>query len=84
MPSSSITVLYFAQVAELTQQRQENWDLNSPIQVHDWLALLIARYPALAPIQARLKVAINQFHVNHDATINPGDEVAIFEPVTGG
>lgn len=84
MSTATITVLYFAQVAEITQQRQEQWDLNAPTPVSQWLHQLVERYPALAPMQARLKVAINQYHVNHDAVINPSDEVAVFEPVTGG
>lgn len=82
--SNSITVLYFAQVAELTQQRQEQWELSAATKVADWLELLVARYPTLKSVQSRLKVAINQYHVTHEAIIQPGDEVAIFEPVTGG
>ena len=54
------------------------------MRVADWLDQVVARYAALAPMQSRLKVAVNQYHVNHDAMINPGDEVAVFEPVTGG
>lgn len=84
MSTPTIQVLYFAQVAELTQKRQENWPLEHATPVHSWLHQLIQSYPALAPLQARLKIAINQYHVEHDAVIQPGDEVAVFEPVTGG
>lgn len=84
MSNASITVLYFAQVAEITQQRQEQWSFPSAEAVSVWLQEVVSRYPALAPLKDRLKVAINQYHVNHDAIINPGDEVALFEPVTGG
>ncbi len=84
MSTTTIQVLYFAQVAELTKKRQENWPLDQATPVHNWLQALIERYPTLAPLQARLKIAINQYHVEHDAMIQPGDEVAVFEPVTGG
>ncbi|MFA7625347.1 MAG: MoaD/ThiS family protein, partial [Pusillimonas sp.] len=47
------------------------------------LVQLESRYPQLAPAK-RLKLAVNQFHVKPSAIINPGDEVAVFEPVTGG
>lgn len=78
-----INVLYFAQIAEITQKRQEQWPLESPIAAQTWLAQLESKYPAIAPIH-RLKLAINQYHANDNDIINPGDEVAVFEPVTGG
>lgn len=84
MSTTSIQILYFAQVAELTHKRQESWPLAQATPVHSWLQSLIQAYPSLAPLQARLKIAINQYHVEHDALIQPGDEVAVFEPVTGG
>lgn len=84
MPTSTIQVLYFAQVAELTKKRQESWPLRQATSVHGWLETLIQAYPNLSPIKTRLKIAINQYHVEHDAIISPGDEVAVFEPVTGG
>ena len=84
MSNATITVLYFAQVAEITQQRQQQWELPSAISVREFLEKVVARYPALAPMQERLKVAVNQYHVDHTVTINPVDEVALFEPVTGG
>ncbi len=83
MSGTAINVLYFAQVAELTGTRIESWPLDKPVSGADWLAQLEARYPQLAPAQ-RLKLAVNQFHVKPSAVINPGDEVAVFEPVTGG
>ena len=47
------------------------------------LAALGERYPQLEPA-ARLKLAINQTHAKPTAPIRAGDEVAVFEPVTGG
>jgi molybdopterin synthase sulfur carrier subunit len=79
----SITVLYFAQVAELAGLRQEIQTLAEAVSGTEWLEDLEVRYPQLAPT-ARLKIAINQRHAPHQALIQPGDEVAVFEPVTGG
>lgn len=78
-----IKVLYFAQVAEHMGCREESQALDAPISAAQWLAALETRCPALAPT-GRLKLAINQQHTTHTATIQPGDEVAVFEPVTGG
>lgn len=78
-----IKVLYFAQVAELTKTREEQWPVAQPLSGAEWLMQLESRYPQLAPVK-RLKLAVNQYHVGHDNLIRPGDEVAVFEPVTGG
>lgn len=80
---TTIKVLYFAQVAELTKTREEQWPLAQALTGVDWLAQLELRYPQLAPVK-RLKLAVNQYHISHDSMIRPGDEVAVFEPVTGG
>lgn len=81
--AATIKVLYFAQVAELTGTRQESWPLAQSVSGADWLRELEARYPQLAPV-SRLRLAVNQRHVAHQASIRAGDEVAVFEPVTGG
>ncbi|MEO6984599.1 MAG: MoaD/ThiS family protein [Paralcaligenes sp.] len=83
MSGAEIKVLYFAQVAELTRTRQEAWPLAAAISGADWLIQLESRYPQLAPAR-RLKLAVNQYHIPHEHLIQPGDEVAVFEPVTGG
>lgn len=84
MPTSpSIELLYFARVAELTGKRGETWPLDTPLNGAELLVQLEARYPGLAPA-SRLKLAINQFHAKPSAAIAAGDEVAVFEPVTGG
>ncbi|GAA0777200.1 MoaD/ThiS family protein [Castellaniella ginsengisoli] len=80
---TTIEVLYFAQVAEHMGLRRETQALEAPVQAGAWLDALAARCPALGP-SIRLKLAINQEHAARTATIRPGDEVAVFEPVTGG
>jgi len=82
-PPARIELLYFARVAELTGKRGETWPLDAPLSGGELLAALEARYPDLAPA-TRLKLAINQRHVKPSATLAAGDEVAVFEPVTGG
>ncbi|WP_322996330.1 MoaD/ThiS family protein [Castellaniella sp.] len=83
MNGATIKVLYFAQVAEHLGTRQEILPLNAPVQAGAWLDALATRCPALGAAN-RLKIAINQEHAGRDALISPGDEVAVFEPVTGG
>lgn len=78
-----INVLYFARVAELTGKRHEPLPLEGATTVAQWLPLLVARYPALTQAQA-LKVAVNKKHAQEDTPIRDQDEIAVFEPVTGG
>lgn len=81
--ATSIRLVYFAQVAELAGTRQEMLSCAAPLSGSDLLQRLQERYPRLAPV-GRLKLAVNQRHAQHDVVIQPGDEVAVFEPVTGG
>ena len=83
MSGATINLLYFARIAELVGKRGEAWPLAEPSTGAQLLDALQARYPQLEPA-ARLKLAINQTHSKPSAPIRPGDEVAIFEPVTGG
>lgn len=83
MSGATINLLFFARIAELVGKRSEAWPLPSPMTGTQLLETLQARYPELTPT-ARLKLAINQTHAKQSAMIQPGDEVAIFEPVTGG
>lgn len=80
---ATINLLFFARIAELVGKRSEPWPLTEATTGAQLLEALQARYPDLAPT-ARLKLAINQTHAKPSAIIRPGDEVAVFEPVTGG
>ena len=59
------------------------WEVYNNRKDEKAMDALAARCPALGPA-TRLKLAINQEHAGRAATIRPGDEVAVFEPVTGG
>jgi molybdopterin synthase sulfur carrier subunit len=83
VPGASINLLYFARVAELVGKRKELWPVDKTFTGAQLLTALQARYPQLAP-SARLHLAVNQTHAKASATIQPGDEVAVFEPVSGG
>jgi len=78
-----IEVLYFARVAEHTGMRRETVPLAAPTPAGEWLQALVERFPTLAPA-SHLKLAINQEHARASDLIRPGDEIAVFDPVTGG
>jgi molybdopterin synthase sulfur carrier subunit len=80
---ATVNLLYFARVAELVGKRSEVWPLDAAVTGAQLLAQLKQRYPQLEPA-ARLRLAVNQEHATPAAPVKPGDEVAVFEPVTGG
>jgi len=80
---ATIDLLYFARVAELIGKRTETWPLPNETTSIELLKQLQQHYPQLESA-ARLRLAVNQEHVRGSVPIRPGDEVAVFEPVTGG
>lgn len=80
---TTIRVLYFAQVAEITGKRTEELPLDQATPANVWLKDLAQAYPGVGQLK-QLNIALNQEHINLNQLISPGDEVAVFEPVTGG
>jgi molybdopterin converting factor subunit 1 len=81
-------LLYFAWLKAKTGVAEE--ELTPPPEVAtvaDLLAWLATRGPghaaALADLSA-LRVAVNQEYARLGDPVGPGDEVALFPPVTGG
>ena len=81
-------VLYFAWLRQRTGIGEE--DIDPPAEVTDVAGLidwLKARGPghaeALQDVSA-IRVAINQEFAELDSPVAPGDEVALFPPMTGG
>jgi len=84
MTQAQFKLLYFAQVAELLDKRSESRPARADLTVGQLLDELCAEYSQLAPLKSRLQVAVNQQHAQANDPITAQDEVAIFEPVTGG
>jgi molybdopterin converting factor subunit 1 len=83
----SVSVLYFAWVRERVGISGEQVTLDGPMSVGALVDLLAARSAEHALVlgdRVRLRAAVNQDFVGWEAAVVPGDEVAIFPPVTGG
>lgn len=81
-------LLYFAWLRTKIGTAEESVDLPAGVShvggLIDWLR---GRGPGYADALANLavvKVAVNQEYVGLDHPVKPGDEVALFPPVTGG
>lgn len=83
-----IELLYFAWVRERIGKDGERIALPPGVataaQLLDWLMTRGENYRAALGERDRLRIAVNQAFAPLDAPVRPGDEVAIFPPVTGG
>jgi molybdopterin converting factor subunit 1 len=81
-------LLYFAWLKTKTGVAQEDVELPSGVaNVRELLDWLKGRGPGYAAALADLdavRVAVNQEYARPDDPVGPGDEVALFPPVTGG
>lgn len=81
-------LLYFAWVRERIGISEEELELPETVgTVGELLAWLKERGPgyesALAD-SSRIRVALDQIHVNHDQELGQSSEIALFPPMTGG
>jgi sulfur-carrier protein len=81
-------LLYFAHLRSKIGTAEEQLDLPQNVgDVASLLDYLKGRGPKFADAlgnRKALRVAVNQTYVGWDHPVKPGDEVAIFPPVTGG
>jgi len=82
--SGSVTVLFFAAARERAGGAREVLEVPEGALVRDVLRLLTERHPALAPLLAHLRVAVDQEFVGLEAPVRMGAEVALIPPVAGG
>ena len=84
----TVTVLYFAALRErIGRETQELAIPPEGLVVSDLLARLgaaDARAAAALAEEPRLRVAVNHALCAMDDLVRPGDEVAVFPPMTGG
>lgn len=81
----TIKVVFFAQVRELVGQDELSLT-EDYANVESLRQALVTRGDkwALALADDKLLAAVNHTIVPLDTSVNPGDEVAFFPPVTGG
>ena len=81
-------ILYFAWIRAKVGIAAE--DIAPPAEVTtvgallDWLASRGSNYAEALKNRSVVKTAVNQEYVENDHPVKPGDEIALFPPVTGG
>ncbi len=78
-----VTVLYFAAARDAAGAAREPLD-PSPASVGELRRRLLALRPALGPVLARSRIAVNGDFADDAAPLSDGAEVAVIPPVAGG
>lgn len=81
-------VLYFAWIRSTIGRAEEDVSLPAGISdvagLIDWLRTLSPAHAEALANSELVRVAVNQDYARPDDPVRPGDEVALFPPVTGG
>ncbi|CAN5825554.1 molybdopterin converting factor subunit 1 [soil metagenome] len=78
-----IQVRFFGAAADLAGTRETEVASDTATLDTIWL-LLEKKYPDLAPMRDTMAFAVNGEYARMDDRVQPGDEVAVLPPVSGG
>ena len=88
MTSEPIKLLYFAWVRDRIGLAEESVELPQAVTdvagLVSWLRTRGPRYEQALKNDRVVRIAINQRFAKPEDAISPGDEIAVFPPVTGG
>lgn len=80
-----LEVLFFATIKLRTGVNRAVVELkNETATVNELLTEVEALYPKVSSSMPSLLVAVNKEFASREQVLKPGDEVAIFPPVSGG
>jgi MoaE-MoaD fusion protein len=79
-----LTIRLFATLKDRAGQDKIQINLSQPATVQTLLSTLADAYPALKPSLPTTLVAVNKDFAFPNTSLQPGDEIALFPPVSGG
>ena len=79
-----VQILFFGMLKELAGRASDTIDLPEGASVADALRYYESQIPRLKESLSSLALAVNQQYAGPDTTLNPGDEIALLPPVSGG
>ena len=77
-------ILLFAQAKDIAGCDRVRLDICEPISIDQLWDALIASFPGLAPLRRAARIARNGHYATSTTRLEPGDEVAVIPPVSGG
>lgn len=79
-----MTLLYFAQVRRITALASESFNMGAPLTSDELWQHVLQRHPDLALLRPAIRLARNGAFASAETVFNPGDEIALIPPVSGG
>ncbi len=79
-----VRVLFFGAARDAVGRAEVDFNLRDGANATQALAELLDEFPELRRFGRSLLFAVNQQYAPDDLTVNPGDELAVFPPVSGG
>ena len=79
-----VRLLAFASAVEAVGAPSRDWQLPGELTVGDLRRQLVSDFPAIAPLLARLAIAVDGTLATAETLVGEGAEVALLPPVSGG
>ena len=79
-----VTILYFAQAREHAGCARETLELPAGSRVEEARVAIARAHPGLEPLWPHLALAVNGALARDGMAIEPGAELALLPPVSGG
>ncbi|PPK50369.1 MoaD/ThiS family protein [Marinobacter persicus] len=80
-----LDVIFFGSLRERVGCDRIQFEIDQPMTVQAVIDTLLAQSEQWQPlVNRRMLCAVNQEVANFNAQVCPGDELALFPPVTGG
>ena len=77
-------VLFFAQCRQVTGCHDFHLRSYRSMTEDEFWAALVEVFPGLAPFRKTARLARNETYLQGGELIQPGDEIAVIPPVSGG
>lgn len=84
MGSPDVQVLVFGELRDIIGASQVSVSMPPASRIVDLLVVLETRFPRLSTHRERMACAVNAKWSDAATTLQPGDEVALLPPVSGG
>ncbi len=79
-----VSVLFFGMLKDVAGKARDSIDLHEGASIRDLLAHYEAQIPRLKESLPSVALAVNQEYASPDTKLQPGDQIALLPPVSGG